>query len=413
MSSLHIAVLFRDEGLTDTLLITGSDVNSYDRRLGTPLSIAVLKGYWSIAKLLHDHGADNTSEQFTAALTHSNIDELKLPDLAAILARAGESLSPNSHAVDTVRRQIRWGLEGISFGGNESAWSPSNRITTLYRRDDRLEDETGTCWDPDSIRFGEDDQEKCSILEIKDLDDEAVWYTCNLHIRGPKLCGFVSQVLEGYPGARRHPFEFILDTRTTGEMIDPNFMGLFHRADDYIRLCEEEIDLVTKSQAELLLQHLNPLWQPVRDRVEESKVTGFMDWQYLWAIYQPGQIVIIPSLAKETIRLSGAEVKGVRLTGETLDEDETNTLEIMVEVVNWNGTYTGRNPGCYPIDHYDGSREVNRLTIFPISYILDPETVQRKLVERGRKFESLRGCFLMTRKELGLEHVSVLRYYSI
>lgn len=79
MASLHIAVLFGNEELTRTLLEEGCDPNVYDERLGSPLSIAILKGYRSIVKLLSEKSADHNDERFTSALVHSRLDEFNLP----------------------------------------------------------------------------------------------------------------------------------------------------------------------------------------------------------------------------------------------------------------------------------------------------------------------------------------------
>ncbi|KAI4593898.1 hypothetical protein KJ359_008942 [Pestalotiopsis sp. 9143b] len=325
MASLHVAVLSGDKELARSLLEEGSDVNTYDQRLGTPLSIAVLKGYWSIAKVLHEHGADHTSDQFTSALIHSSIDNFNLPDLAATSGRAERSANRDAKLQDHGSASSRRGRRNVDSIGSPEAWQdaiessddelvgPNNVITTLYIRDGKLEETpTGTGPWPDRVpsESAGDDQDFCSILDIKDLNDDLQWVTYDILIRGPKLCRFISRVLEDYPGTSYHPSKITLHV-TTDEEIDPAFVGLFHKSEDYVRICKEEGDHVTKAQAELLLKCLTPLWQLLHVSVDESKATGLMKWDQLWAIYNPGQTVVI----EKATGLSAARVKEFNLTG--------------------------------------------------------------------------------------------------
>ncbi|KAI1151091.1 P-loop containing nucleoside triphosphate hydrolase protein [Nemania diffusa] len=185
----------------------------------------------------------------------------------------------------------------------------------------------------------------------------------------------------------------------------PNFIGLFHRKERYIKLSEEEIDPQTAEQAKLLLQTLKLLWRPLQSAVEESRVSGLTEWAYLWTIYQPGDITIS---REDTDEISAARIVEIELISDGL----SIYYHLTVEVVVWNGSYTGYKQVVYEIRMYDGFKKLTGIKIYPLSYNPDPEKVKERLVQRGRTFEILRGCFFMTRKHFNVTRRVIIDNYA-
>lgn len=229
---------------------------------------------------------------------------------------------------------------------------------------------------------------------------EGVWILSKIDIHGSKLCGFLSRVLENYPRVGiGHSRATIYMYPTVPGRQHPNFIGLFHRKERYIKLSEEEIDPQTAEQAKLLLQTLKLLWRPLQSAVEESRVSGLTEWAYLWTIYQPGDITIS---REDTDEISAARIVEIELISDGL----SIYYHLTVEVVVWNGSYTGYKQVVYEIRMYDGFKKLTGIKIYPLSYNPDPEKVKERLVQRGRTFEILRGCFFMTRKHFNVTRVS-------
>ncbi|KAI0868811.1 P-loop containing nucleoside triphosphate hydrolase protein [Hypoxylon argillaceum] len=85
---------------------------------------------------------------------------------------------------------------------------------------------------------------------------------------------------------------------------------------------------------------------------------------------------------------------------------------LTVEVVAWNGSYTGYKQVVYEIRMYDGFKKLTDIKIYPLSYNPDPEKVKERLVQRGRTFEILRGCFFMTRKHFNVTRRVIIDNYA-
>ncbi|KAI0411236.1 hypothetical protein F5X98DRAFT_380959 [Xylaria grammica] len=427
MASLHVAVLFGNEELTRTLLEEGYDANVYDERLGTPLSIAILKGYRSIVKLLSDHGADHNHEGFTSALIHSRIDEFNIPNRIHNLEADDESRAqmgaskPRDHRRGLLRargpianhRETEGSLSDDSELGGISGTGPGVSIGS--KSEVKLLFKEGSEWK--KAPFGEDRSQEIvqsaheayAVVQYMNRTDEGVWETSKIRIHGSKLCGFLSRVLETYPRAGLGHPRAILYPTMTGTLC-PDFMGLFHQMEQCIKISEEEVDPVTKKQATLLLQVLKPHWSSLRDVVQECRATGLITWTKLWTIYRPGDVAILKPGGEDDNERSAARIVKVDLISQKWGRPPY--YEVTLKVVDWNGSYTGYKEGTYRISEYDGLKALADIGIYPLSHDPDPEELRERLVQRGRKFESLRGYFFMTREDFNVTRRVIIDNYA-
>ncbi|KAI0547031.1 hypothetical protein F4679DRAFT_378080 [Xylaria curta] len=410
MASLHVAVLFGNEELTRKLLEEGYDANVYDERLGTPLSIAILKGYRSIVKLLSDNGADHNNEGFTSALINSRIDEFNLPNTfspsnADNGSRPQDSKS-QEHSSQTVAddRKIERDnkIDSSSNTGPGMVRGSISEIKILFKKGSKW---TEAPADEEPLQLAKRVYESYAVVQYMDSSNDGGWQISRIAIHGSKLCGFLSQVLKNYPGTGIGQSRATL-YNTPETSLDPNFVGLFHRIDRYVKLCEEEVDPVIEEQANLLLQILKTLWGPFQNAIEDSRTTGGMRWSYLWVVFQPGNTVVIDRDGNE---LSAARVLEVRANKSW---DSPLRYEVAVEVVDWNGSYSGYRKEVYGIAKYDGFKKLVDLVIYPLSYHPEPSKLRERLVQRGRKFESLRGYFFMARKSFNVTRRVIIDNYA-
>ncbi|KAI0195492.1 hypothetical protein F4808DRAFT_440382 [Astrocystis sublimbata] len=431
MASLHVAVLFGNEELTRTLLEKEDyDANVYDERLGTPLSIAVLKGYRSIVKLLSENGADHTNEKFTSSLIHPRIDELNLPDtfntiltkdhLKSSTSNLNDILEPSSHAqrpitdASTSKKELQEeNAPGTTstFGPNKSL-GPRAEIKVLFKNGSEWKETPAG----ETLPVTSDDLGPVNgvhgiyaIVQYLDINDEGDWFTAKVEIQSPKLCSFLSRVLKDYPAANIARSKTTLDPVMQGEL-DPRFIGLFHRMESYVKLSEEEQDSETVELASLLLKVLEGLWTPCRFLVDESRATGLMPWRQLWTVFRPGD-TIISKLDEEGSELAAARIIEVEL--KAMPWHRPHHYQFTVEVVNWNGCNTGySNTHYYAIAEFKGLMKLSDLRIYPLSYDPDPAKLEEKLVQRGRKFESLRGYFFKTRENFNITRRIIIDNYA-
>ncbi|XDG10147.1 hypothetical protein ABKA04_009762 [Annulohypoxylon sp. FPYF3050] len=432
MASLHVAVLFGDENLTRTLLEEGYDANTYDERLGTPLSIAILKGHRPIVKLLSENGADHNNQQFTSALIHSRIHEFNISAnldfgtlnsdnrdrlRGSVSQDRREDLSPDRQSVsDSVKLQ--------SDGSEAEDLRDINRVDTsigsvsetkfLYKNESKWEEAPPRnlkTMHMGAITSVEGLYERYAVVEYMDHHDEGGWLISKLDIHGFRLCGFLSRVLEDYPEAN------VGHTRTTlypdmQGKLDPCFIGLFHRMELYIKLSEDEDDHMTQKQAKLLLKRLKLSWSPVQYVVKESRATGLVAWKSLWTIFRPGEIAIYREGDENNNEQSAAKILEIELVPEHWVRPPIPVYLVTLEVLDWNGSYSGYRKIHRQIPEYEGFKKVIDLPLYPLSYESDPEEFKERLVQRGGKFESLRGCFFMARRKFNATRRVIIDNYA-
>ncbi|KAI1129809.1 P-loop containing nucleoside triphosphate hydrolase protein [Nemania abortiva] len=178
----------------------------------------------------------------------------------------------------------------------------------------------------------------------------------------------------------------------------------------YIKLSEEEIDPETETQAKALLQSLNPIWSSLQSVTEESRATGLMAWAHLWTIYKPGDTAILKQEGEDDNELSAARILEVKLVPERWHRPPF--YEVTFEVLDWNGSYSGYRKEAYRIGQYDGLKKLGDIGFYPFSYDSNPEKLKERLIRRGRKFESLRGYFFMTREAFNVTRRIIIDNYA-
>ncbi|XXH05437.1 hypothetical protein Hte_011864 [Hypoxylon texense] len=437
MASLHVAVLFGNEDLTRTLLEEGCDPNIYDERLGTPLSIAILKGYRSIVKLLSEKGADHNNEGFTSALIHPRIDEFNLPKLGGPFDVDKRDVAEASRLKDRSEAPVHVRSPVTDVSKTESILPRENEpgrissinpdvligsrceVKTLFQNGSKWEEapageaEFSADKDLKSVRSIHEPYAVVRYMRRNDEDGEETWKVHKIDVHGSKLCGFLSRVLENYPGAGLGHWKMTLYTYMP-DGLDATFMGLFYRMERYIKLSEEEIDPVTKAQAKVLLRCLIPFWGDLKHDVEESKATGSTTWMVLGIIYQPGDIAVLDMVSdledQDGHELSAARILQIKMFRPLLTRPPY--YGVTVAVVDWNGSYSGYKRETYQIPLYDGYKKVTNVGVYPLPYEPNPERLKEILIQRGRKFESLRGYFFRAKEEFNMSRRVMIDNYA-
>jgi hypothetical protein len=404
MASLHIAVLFGNEQLTRELLAEGYDANVYDERLGTPLSTAVLKGYRSIVKLLTENGADHNNERFTSALINSALDELGLPDSIETFKPGRGSSVQESKPQDSpeTRKTERMLPDDKEMRSTDSAVTGPAidsrfRIKVLFKKESGWEEAPNGDNVSLELKPTEDD---CPVVRYMEPSEGGGWIMRRLGINGSRLCGFLSRVLENYPKVHLSRLKAIID----GDVrrgLDSGFIGLFHRMERFIKLSEEEIDPMTRDQTKLLLESLEICYNPLQYVVEESRANGLIEWENVWTIYRPGDIAILRSSGEDECKRLAARITKVSLK----TWDRPYYFQVRLEVFDWNGSYSGYRKMHFHIKEYRGFKKITGFQIYPLSYDLDPDGIKKRLIQRGRKFESLRGYSFLTRTDFNVARV--------
>ncbi|KAI1469906.1 P-loop containing nucleoside triphosphate hydrolase protein [Daldinia caldariorum] len=208
--------------------------------------------------------------------------------------------------------------------------------------------------------------------------ERGFWETHSISIHDPLMRKILRDVLDGYPGLT------VLNTcRST---FFPPFQPLVHRWDELEGYAAEAKADPTTEHAFFVLRYVlnsiinHPLSPSVR-----IKATGNIDYESIWCLYAPGSLVV--SREWDVYVVS----RVTKCSKRDSSPGTTGCWTIDVEHVDWNGDECGYRKYFFEIEKFKGYCRVTGLDMFPLSYAEDEPGLRAALIEKGRKFEQLRG----------------------
>jgi hypothetical protein len=118
---------------------------------------------------------------------------------------------------------------------------------------------------------------------------------------------------------------------------------------------------------------------------------GEISYELLWAILQPGSILVDPntrSLEPQLLVFEGAHVVKGHVNPYTRSEDRPHWL-VRARHINHNGEQLGWGQRTFKIYEFPGSKEITSLDVFPLDFHSDPDGVRQRAIERGKAYFSL------------------------
>lgn len=199
------------------------------------------------------------------------------------------------------------------------------------------------------------------------------WKVSDITIQSPAIKQFLGKVLDGYPGVFVH---------TDHIEVGAPFQPFLHRWEEFLRL-EGEASEETKKDVKLLKEVVQPELQKYLRAADECRTHGVIEYVNLWTIFRPGSLVYWNRDGVESI---------VRLVNiDTHFAFAAEYFRLHCEQVDWNGQHFGYATPTLFISSYKGHKTITELDIFPLSMHPDPKGLKQRMVERGRKFEQLKG----------------------
>jgi len=120
------------------------------------------------------------------------------------------------------------------------------------------------------------------------------------------------------------------------------------------------------------------------------KENGEISFDYLWTLFPPGEMVcskVFMNDMQAFIAREGDVEKQAMINGQT-----KSVFELTCWSYDWNGDSFNRVGGSLKIENFSGTKTINTLNCYPISYYVnqkgnpDESGLRAKLKERGEKF---------------------------
>ncbi|EWZ78517.1 hypothetical protein FOWG_17228 [Fusarium oxysporum f. sp. lycopersici MN25] len=162
---------------------------------------------------------------------------------------------------------------------------------------------------------------------------------------------------------------------------------LYHFITGLIEHCEYEDGKNSSVSCTLrLLVYWATLFKSNIDvKVQEMRSTKFVEYEYLWALFEPGKIMVM-----ENFRGMKDLTVCVKLIGfEELINDDKQKLRLTLQTIDTTSGNYGYHRQTTLITSFVGKEHVCDLVLYPLSYHKDSQELEKRLVSRGREFIQL------------------------
>ena len=208
-------------------------------------------------------------------------------------------------------------------------------------------------------------------------------------VQSPILRKILTRVLDGYTGITleldRLEFEapFTCFVHRWGRMEDLR--------EELVAGGHANLGFEGTEESERVIEHLNLLYtilqeelgsvlQKTRDFIKH----GVISFDLIWVLFEPGCLVYTKKGGHDRVyKLKSAEFDNANQRGK---------YKLQVQHVDFDGEQFGLMAGNLVIKRFPGTKKIAKLDpAYPLEFYKDLPDLKKRLIERGRKFEALKG----------------------
>lgn len=181
-------------------------------------------------------------------------------------------------------------------------------------------------------------------------------------------------------------------------VVDPNMLFLYlEETRQYMKELKQQAKTEKKkarNAANLKAQHLKVLLKYLDTDYAETKKTlyplleaNMITFELLWALFKPNTIAYTPTYGNQD------EPRAFKIEYATKESSFMKGQWYSIEgrYLEYDGKTFGMGTMAAEVESFKGARKITSLGCYPLKYHREAESVQTKLVERGKKFVALRG----------------------
>ncbi|OCK77897.1 P-loop containing nucleoside triphosphate hydrolase protein [Lepidopterella palustris CBS 459.81] len=201
-------------------------------------------------------------------------------------------------------------------------------------------------------------------------------------INSPYLLSCLKEIVEYYP---EEPLHF-----KEGVSFDSPFKLLNHHIEELTTWGEEAVEDEAKRHIKLLIDFLENEAGDKGLEVKRLKKAGLISFGLLWVIFKPGDLLYTQEYGYE--RLYRLQKTGY---GDSCSSSG-KFFELTCEYTSCDGTRVGTstvNLKIWEKQEFVGisSSKIASLSIFPLSYLIDQDGLEERLIKRGKRYLQIRG----------------------
>ncbi|CAI6267882.1 unnamed protein product [Periconia digitata] len=250
----------------------------------------------------------------------------------------------------------------------------------LYRSNPRQE---WTVWSPDDLENGSQAtaSEKFALIikreRIQQEDGSVGLSLHSLQVQSPLIREMLSSVFGGYPG---------INTNLKKLQFNAPFREFYYRWREFsIASKNSKADEITAAHFALLFDIISAQILPHIDVVKDLMLNNAITYDYLWALFEPGmEVYSVMDKQHRLYRLLSTDY----VTG----RDGTKYFRLTCQHIDTDGTRFGYVTTNLSIGSFADVLPTTSLQVLPAYLKPGIDEIRTRLRQRGKAFESLRGC---------------------
>lgn len=227
---------------------------------------------------------------------------------------------------------------------------------------------------------------KFALCIVRHLDgSNKLVQQVSLQVNSQHLKDILKEVIPQFPG---------ISFQTKDISIQKPYRVLFHYRHE-LEAAGKGLDGEAAEHLQLLMDFIDEEFGETIEESDNLVEQGLINYNYLWTIMRPGTIVYAPVFGQpRAFRLQSYQYICGQFPG----------LNLQLEFVDFDGENCGARTTSRSVAAFDGAEKICELSAYPIRWHEHAGEVKKKLVERGRRWESLTGMHFHTHKGVALEY---------
>ncbi|KAG5655194.1 hypothetical protein KAF25_010928 [Fusarium avenaceum] len=193
-------------------------------------------------------------------------------------------------------------------------------------------------------------------------------------VQSPSLKQTLSELFDDYQG---------ITTSLKKLVLKAPFHPFYHRWNKFSDILERQKkdDPTSYSFSKLLYDVLHVELRDEMDEIGDHIEKGIITYDFLWALFEPGSIIF--SLVDGKERFFIVSSHGYN--------SKDGYFGISAKFIDWNGQRFGYNNQTFGICQFSGTEHITELEVYPASFHPSKSDAHSRAIDRGRKFQGLRG----------------------
>jgi hypothetical protein len=185
------------------------------------------------------------------------------------------------------------------------------------------------------------------------------------------------------------------------------FAPFFYRLPRLKAATQGNYDEKTLTHVKLLFDVVSKELQPSIQAQKDLVAHGVITFEYLWTLFEPDTVIFSNTDGHDRLYQLKTSIQETMGLWRSWDY-----FKLSCNYIDSDGTEFGYGKSEISIHSFEGTKEITKLSAYPMKYCPNTKDLTAKLLKRGKVFESLLGYHFKNYKGLAIEQLPWVRFFT-